>query len=781
LSDHGGSIGYSSGDRLVESQYFTLTLGATFKAQTTYKIVLDELQDLAGNVTTGVQTFTTSHDAIAPVNFYADSFTNGQAGFSVEKNITFRALETLKLGTHGSIDLQLRSNTDAHAVVEHFDVARASLNAATGVYTIQGQKWVSGAWVDTTSVLTLDNKTISINPSYALNYGATYEVLFRPETISVTNNATPPVTTTTTYYPVSDLSGNFVASNNALATPGSSLYFTTATNLTAVSGSLVSQSLSVGLEDSLTMTFSEAVKAGAAGSKIALYNASGTLFETFTISGNGATGDHNGAITFNGATMTINPGPTLDRASGYYITIGSTGTNGQAGYTSAIQAAQNKADGTQKYFYTDYMASYVVDDPAHSTPYRFSSEAAAQVDPGFNSSYVTQTNEFDYNATNNAQGQQAGLQVEAVGDVDGDGIVDYIFGSPNWVNDASIPTAGNSAKGLFYLVFGKAGQWPDLQTIGDLKAEGRVVTFYGTQMNQLMRATEFGDLNHDGYNDLLLLAGGQNPIVTDNTASDLADTDSGAAFVVYGKARNQWDTTLSTDNLGSDGLAITGGLPQDEFAFSGASGDFNGDGTIDMVMGMPTNQRDGYNSGEGFVINGGDYSDSLIQTGTSGNDLLLGDFNANRLAGGAGNDTIHGLGGADILRGGGGDDVLSITKLDFIMIDGGTGNDTLQFIGHGMDLDMTGFAGASLRSLELPRNRVPAGAPAVHGLWHQHLADHQWHGRELPDLGRPLGHHGQRRYLGHVCLGRYLRQGQSRHSDGLDRLGHSLPRRHDRL
>ena len=144
----------------------------------------------------------------------------------------------------------------------------------------------------------------------------------------------------------------------------------------------------------------------------------------------------------------------------------------------------------------------------------------------------------------------------------------------------------------------------------------------------------------------------------------------------------------------------TGGLPQDEFAFSGASGDFNGDGTIDMVMGMPTNQRDGYNSGEGFVINGGDYSDSLIQTGTSGNDLLLGDFNANRLAGGAGDDTIHGLGGADILRGGGGDDVLSITKLDFIMIDGGTGIDTLEFIGHGMDLDMTGFAGASLRSFE---------------------------------------------------------------------------------
>jgi hypothetical protein len=331
-SDKGGSIALSSGDRLVESNNFTLTLGATFKAQTTYRVVLDEIQDLSGNVSTGVQNFTTSHDSIAPVTFAGTSFSNGQSSFGVEDNISFSALETLKLNAHGAIDLQIQGNTNAQSVLEHFDVSRAT--QSNGIYTIQGQKWVSGAWVDTSSVLTLNNKTITINPGYALQYGTTYEVLFRSETISVTQNNQ---TTTTTYRPVTDLSGN---QSTSLATAGSSLYFTTVAGFTAVSGSLVSQSLAVGLSDDLNITFSESIKAGAAGSKIALYNTSGTLFETFTISGNVATGDHGGSIAFAGSTMTINPGPTLDRASGYYVTIGSSGTYGQVGYTSAIQTNQ---------------------------------------------------------------------------------------------------------------------------------------------------------------------------------------------------------------------------------------------------------------------------------------------------------------------------------------------------------------------------------------------------------------------------------------------------------
>jgi len=52
--------------------------------------------------------------------------------------------------------------------------------------------------------------------------------------------------------------------------------------------------------------------------------------------------------------------------------------------------------------------------------------------------------------------------------------------------------------------------------------------------------------------------------------------------------------------------------------------------------------------------------------GSSFDDTLRGDDNANSILGGDGNDTIEGNGGDDILEGGGGIDI----------IDGGPGNDT---------------------------------------------------------------------------------------------------------
>ena len=142
-------------------------------------------------------------------------------------------------------------------------------------------------------------------------------------------------------------------------------------------------------------------------------------------------------------------------------------------------------------------------------------------------------------------------------------------------------------------MFGEAGQWSALNTIDDLKDAGRVVEFYGTSMNQLIRVSEFGDLNHDGYNDIILTAGGQNPVIGDNTASDAADTDSGALFVIYGKDRADWVDRLSADNLGDEGIIITGGLPQDAYGFSVAGGDFNNDGTVVFYRAcQPTNGMD---------------------------------------------------------------------------------------------------------------------------------------------------------------------------------------------
>jgi len=691
LSDQGGNIGNHAND-VTNYSTFTLNLAKNFVQNTEYRIVMSEMQDAAGNLMGTVdgqgnfiptsRTFQTTPDITTPnllswnqsslapsANIY-DGLTN----VSVINNISFSSPESLKFGAAGYVYLQERGyaliDANSTRVVDRFNVANASDADGDGIFTISGEHWNGTAWVSNGAVLTLNNRVITIDPHTPLGYNKSYEIVLLNGTVNSTSVS-----------PLTDLSGTAVT---GLSTVGSSLDFTTYNGLITVGGgNAVDHVSTVGLSDNVVLTFTENMAAGDVGKTIKLYlkqDGVGTLVETFTVGANGVTGNYQGNVTFSGNQVIINPGALFDRAADYFVTV---------------EANAVKGSETGTYYSHAQMAS--LNNPL----FYFTTEAAAQVDPSYQltANRTTQSNQYDWSSSP-TQGELAGFQVEAAGDVDGDGVMDYIFGSPNNVYDADIP-GDHIARGVFYLVFGQAGQWADLNMIDDLMAQGRVVEFYGSSINPLVRATEFGDLNHDGYNDIILTAGGQNPVIGDNTASDMADNDSGAAYVIFGKDRNLWNPLMSADNLGNDGLIITGGLPQDQFGFSMASGDFNADGTIDILSGMPTNQRDGYNSGEAFIINGGDFTDSLIQTGTSNADTLIGDFNPNRLAGGLGNDTIHSLGGADIIRGGGGDDVLSISKLDFVLIDGGTGKDTLQFKGHDMDLDMTGFAGSSLRSFEI--------------------------------------------------------------------------------
>jgi len=284
-----------------------------------------------------------------------------------------------------------------------------------------------------------------------------------------------------------------------------------------------------------------------------------------------------------------------------------------------------------------------------------------------------------------------GRQVSAAGDVNGDGLNDFIVGSQDYNN-----------VGKYYLVFGQAGNWADAN-LADLAAAGKAVELTGDTVNsnQITRVSSLGDLNGDGYADILVAAGGKGMQVNQNdtsTASSEGDTGAGAVFVVYG--RQAWSGTINVTQQGKDAIEITGGLPMEQMGQSIAAGDFDGDGKIDLVMGQPDNHRNGFNSGGVFILKGGDYDGALMDTGTNASETVIGDYNANKLAGQGGNDFIYGLGGADIIRGGGGNDVIGLTDLDFKLLDGGTGTDTLQFVGHNIKLDVTGYAGSSLRSFE---------------------------------------------------------------------------------
>jgi Ca2+-binding RTX toxin-like protein len=86
-------------------------------------------------------------------------------------------------------------------------------------------------------------------------------------------------------------------------------------------------------------------------------------------------------------------------------------------------------------------------------------------------------------------------------------------------------------------------------------------------------------------------------------------------------------------------------------------------------------------------IEGRGGADTLI--GNGGNDKLVGDTAADQLYGGDGNDTLDGRRGADKLFGGDGDDVLYYYgDTTGVTIDGGTGFDTLEYVGFGQTIDL---------------------------------------------------------------------------------------------
>ena len=198
-----------------------------------------------------------------------------------------------------------------------------------------------------------------------------------------------------------------------------------------------------------------------------------------------------------------------------------------------------------------------------------------------------------------------GYSVSSAGDVNGDGIADLIVGAPY----------GNGT-GKAHVIFGRdvTGSAASFGTI-DLTAldpadgftiEGDTIYDYAGYS-----VSSAGDVNGDGIADLIVGA----------RMADGSGAGTGAAYVIFGRDVAGGAAAFGTIDITSldpaDGFIIEGAGDGDQTGYSvSGTGDVNGDGIDDLIVGAPYGDGGAPDAGQAWVIYGRDVAGGAPAFGT---------------------------------------------------------------------------------------------------------------------------------------------------------------------
>ena len=230
-----------------------------------------------------------------------------------------------------------------------------------------------------------------------------------------------------------------------------------------------------------------------------------------------------------------------------------------------------------------------------------------------------------------AENDLSGFSVSGAGDVNGDGLDDLIIGT----------FIANNSSRASHVVFGKtSGDSVELSDIAD--NAGFLINGSANERSGAS-VSGAGDINGDGLDDIIIGA---------FQASSNGNTNSGASYVVFGKADGG---AITLGEIGgddnNDGFVINGVAMGDQSGVSvSGAGDINGDGFDDLIVGA--NLANANNSGAGYVVFGK----------TDGNAVQLSDIaeNAGFVINGvaAGDQSGISVSGAGDINGDGLDDII---------------------------------------------------------------------------------------------------------------------------